>query len=61
MCHQGSGQPFSPPGSGLYSVLLQCSGPSDLLLYIEGEVVAWPNRRMSFSELTINGNWNGFE
>lgn len=35
-------------------------GPSGLLLYIEGEVVAWPTRRMSFSELTINENWNGF-
>ena len=58
--HQGSEQLFSPPGSGLYSGLLQCCGPSGLLFYIEGEVVAWPNRRMSFSELTINENWNGF-
>ena len=48
------------PGSGLYSALLQCFGPSDLPFYIEGEVVAWANRRISFSEVTTNVNWNGF-
>jgi len=48
---------FPPPGSRLYSSTVLAHQNCYPIL---SEVGAWPNRSMSFSELRINGNWNGF-